>query len=214
VAFAKDQWTKAVKQADGSVKRERERSGGDGARGGWGSGLIRTGRRSKVFETKVRPAGGREQPAVRDRGLADGHHQRLRTLHGSERVPGAQRVPGARGRRRAHQAQPGQSRIVKKPARRLSKVVAWADETVDSIVEVHPERFTLIPIIGSAAGLRQGEMFGLSVDGIDFEEQVIRVRRQVKRLGKEYVFALTEQSRSKDDLAAAYGELDESPGLL
>ena len=33
---------------------------------------------------------------------------------------------------------PGQSRIVKKPARRSSKVVAWSDETVDSIIEAHP----------------------------------------------------------------------------
>ena len=92
--------------------------------------------------------------------------------------------------------------------------MAWADETVDSIVEAHPEQFRLIPIIGSAAGLRQGEMFGLSVDDFDFEEQVIRVRRQVKRLGREYVFALTEESRSRDDPAAAYEQLDEGPGLL
>ncbi|MEU4291240.1 tyrosine-type recombinase/integrase [Kribbella sp. NPDC026596] len=60
-----------------------------------------------------------------------------------------------------------------------------------------PERFRLIPIIGSAAGLRQGEMFGLSVDDFDFEEQVIRVRRQVKRLGKEYVFALPKNDTER-----------------
>ena len=60
-----------------------------------------------------------------------------------------------------------------------------------------PEEFRLIPIIGSAAGLRQGGMFGLSVDDFDFGEEVIRVRRQVKRLGKEYVFALPKNDKER-----------------
>jgi len=44
---------------------------------------------------------------------------------------------------------------------------------------------------------RQGEIFGLSRDDFDFEEQVIRVRRQVKRLGKGYVFALPKSDRER-----------------
>ncbi|MFG1621755.1 tyrosine-type recombinase/integrase [Kribbella sp. NPDC049227] len=75
--------------------------------------------------------------------------------------------------------------------------MAWSDETVDRIVQAHPEEFRLIPIIGSAAGLRQGEMLGLSVDDFDFEDLVIRVRRQVKRLGKEYAFALPKNDRER-----------------
>jgi hypothetical protein len=86
---------------------------------------------------------------------------------------------------------------VKKPARRFSEVVAWSDETVDRIVEAHPERFRHIPLIGSAAGLRQGEIFGLSVDDFDFEAQAIRVRRQVKRLGNKFVFALPKNDKER-----------------
>ncbi len=63
---------------------------------------------------------------------------------------------------------PGQSKIVNKPSRRFSKVGVWSDETVERIVEAHPERFRLLPTIASAAGLRQGGLFGLSVDDFDF----------------------------------------------
>lgn len=92
---------------------------------------------------------------------------------------------------------PAQSKIVKEPRRRFSKVVAWSDETVERIVEAHPERFRLLPTIGSAAGLRQGETFGLSVDDFDFSLMLIRVRRQVKRLGKEIVFALPKNDKER-----------------
>ena len=40
-------------------------------------------------------------------------------------------------------------------------------------------------------------MFGLSVDDFDFGEEVIRVRRQVKRLGKAYVFALPKNDKER-----------------
>ncbi|TCC44197.1 hypothetical protein E0H75_35625 [Kribbella capetownensis] len=71
---------------------------------------------------------------------------------------------------------PASSRIVKKPARTSSSVV-----------------------IESAAGLRQGEIFGLAPDDLDFDEQIIRVRRQVKRLGKEYVFTLPKSDKERVD---------------
>ncbi|WP_157997270.1 tyrosine-type recombinase/integrase [Kribbella rubisoli] len=92
---------------------------------------------------------------------------------------------------------PGQSKVVKKPSRRFSKVVAWSDDMVERIVEAHPERFRLLPTIASAAGLRQGEMFGLSVDDFDFSLMLIRVRRQVKRLGKKFVFALPKNDKER-----------------
>ncbi|MEV0801606.1 site-specific integrase [Kribbella sp. NPDC050281] len=259
MAFAKDQWTKAVKQADGTVKRERDEKR-------WGRGKRWLGvwtdphgkERSRAFETKVRAvqyATGMETD--RDRGdYLDPNAGKVRLDEIWPRWMGSRTVDPATeilyeskwrlhvqpmfGRRMVKsilpseiavwltdlisaygpstarsaclilngclelavadeliKRTPGQSRIVKKPARRLSDVVAWSDETVDSIIEPHPEEFGLIPIIGSAAGLRQGEMFGLSVDDFDFEELVIRVRRQVKRLGKAYVFALPKNDRER-----------------
>lgn len=68
---------------------------------------------------------------------------------------------------------------------------------MESIVEAHPERFRLLPTIASAAGLRQGELFGQSIDDFDFSLMLIRVRRQVKRLGKEFVFALPKNDKER-----------------
>ncbi len=49
----------------------------------------------------------------------------------------------------------------------------------------------------AAAGLRQGEIFGLAEEDIDFDEMVIHVRRQVKKLGKYFVFALPKSDMER-----------------
>lgn len=259
MAFAKDQWTKAVKQADGKVQRERdEKRWGRGKR--WlGIWIDPHGKeKSKAFETKTRAlqyATGMETD--RDRGeYLDPNAGKARLDEiwprwiGSRTIDPASEIQyeskwrlhvqpmfgrrmvksmlpseiavwltdliSAYGPSTARSAflvlngclelavadelikrNPAQSRIVKKPAKRFSKVVAWSDETVEGIIEAHPEQYRLIPIIGSATGLRQGELFGLASDDFDFEEQVIRVRRQVKRLGKEYVFALPKNDKER-----------------
>jgi hypothetical protein len=63
------------------------------------------------------------------------------------------------------------------------RIVAWGDETVLRVVDAHPPAFRAIPVIGAAAGLPQGELFGLAEEDIDFDAMEINVRRQVKRLG-------------------------------
>jgi integrase len=45
------------------------------------------------------------------------------------------------------------------------------------------ERFQLCVDLGVGAGLRSGEVFGLSEDDIDFGGGRILVRRQVKKVG-------------------------------
>jgi len=92
---------------------------------------------------------------------------------------------------------PARSKIVKRPATVDPDIIAWPTETVDAIVEGHPEQYRLIPIIGAATGLRQGEIFALSPADFDFDERVIRVRRQVKKLGKDFVFALPKNDRER-----------------
>ncbi|WP_344162152.1 site-specific integrase [Kribbella yunnanensis] len=87
--------------------------------------------------------------------------------------------------------------MVKKPPRRFSQVVAWADETVEQVIEAHPEEYRLIPTIGSAAGLRQGELFGLALEDLDFDEGVIRVRHQIKRLGQTWIYGLPKNDKER-----------------
>ncbi|MEV6283469.1 site-specific integrase [Kribbella sp. NPDC051770] len=259
MAFAKDQWTRAVAQPDGSMKRERNDKR-------WGRGKRWLGvwtdpngqERSKAFDTKtdaMRYASGKETD--RDRGdYLDPNAGKVRLEEVWARWIKARKIDPASeiqyeskwrlhvgpafgkrmvksllpseigvwltqlidtyGQSTARSAflvlngclelaaadelikrNPAQSRIVKKPARRFSKVVAWADDTVERIIAAHPERYRLIPTIGSAAGLRQGEIFGLSIEDFDFDEMEIRVRRQVKRLGRQWVFALPKNDKER-----------------
>jgi integrase len=45
--------------------------------------------------------------------------------------------------------------------------------------------------------LREGELFRLALEDIDFDEKIVQVRRQLKKLGKHYVFALPKNDRER-----------------
>lgn len=93
---------------------------------------------------------------------------------------------------------PARSDVVKAPAAgEGEKILAWSTETVDKVVDAHRESLRLLPIIGSTCGLREGELFGLALEDIDFEERVLHVRRQLKKLGRAYVFGLPKNDRER-----------------
>jgi integrase len=53
-----------------------------------------------------------------------------------------------------------------------------------------PSRFDILPYLGAATGMRQGELFALDVDkDLDFLRRVIHVRRQVKIIRGKLIFA-------------------------
>jgi integrase len=45
--------------------------------------------------------------------------------------------------------------------------------------------------------MREGELFGIALEDFDFDEKIVRVRRQVKRLGHSYIFALSKNDRER-----------------
>ena len=53
------------------------------------------------------------------------------------------------------------------------------------------------------AGLRQGEVFGLSPDDIDWLRKIVHVRRQVKIVGGHRVFAPPKGGKDRDVPLAA-----------
>lgn len=69
---------------------------------------------------------------------------------------------------------------VRKPRSDPKKLVPWSRERVLSVLNELPERYQLAVWLGAGLGLRQGEIFGLSPDDIDFEVGEVHVRRQVK----------------------------------
>jgi integrase len=87
--------------------------------------------------------------------------------------------------------------VVKVPSEKAGKVVIWPDEVVLRIAESHPPQYRPIATIGAASGLRQGELFGLAEEDIDFDGMVIHLRRQVKKLGREFVFALPKNNTER-----------------
>jgi integrase len=92
---------------------------------------------------------------------------------------------------------PAKAKTVKVPVLKSGRIVAWGDETVRLVVEAHPPQYRAIPVIGAATGLRQGELFGLAAEDIDFDAMEIHVRRQVKKLGSSYVFALPKNDQER-----------------
>ncbi|MFJ3927550.1 hypothetical protein [Streptomyces sp. NPDC090022] len=52
------------------------------------------------------------------------------------------------------------------------------------------ERNRIAVVVGLGCGLRQGEVFGLSPEGIDYERGLLHVRRQVQAILGRLYFAL------------------------
>ncbi|RVX38365.1 phage integrase family protein [Nonomuraea polychroma] len=92
---------------------------------------------------------------------------------------------------------PAKSPVVQVPKRAAEEITAWSDERVSAAIDAHPELFRLLPIIGAACGLRQGELFGLALEDFDFEERVLRVHRQIKKLGSDHLYALPKNDRER-----------------
>ncbi|MFI5729269.1 tyrosine-type recombinase/integrase [Kribbella sp. NPDC051587] len=259
MAFTKDQWTRAVKQPDGSVVRERiEPRWGRGKR--WlAVWLDPSGKEvSKAFSSKARAdkygaemetdigrgeyvaprAGSIRFKVVLERWPQSRFvdpstwitYERALRLHVlptfGERETGAirpsefcrwlveleTRVGTATARTAfivlhgslglafddgAIKRNPAKAGSGKLPVPKSGRIVAWSDETVLRVVEAHPAPYRAIPVLGAASGLRQGELFGLGEEDIDFDAMEIHVRRQIKRLGSSYVFALPKNDQER-----------------
>lgn len=72
---------------------------------------------------------------------------------------------------------------VRRPRSDPRKFRPWTRERVLAVRQELPDRFKLVVDLGVGLGLRQGEIFGLSLDDIDLNTGEIEIRRQVKLLG-------------------------------
>ena len=93
---------------------------------------------------------------------------------------------------------PCQSPAVKPPRVDRGRVVPWTVETVEKVIDGHPEQFRAMPILGAGCGLRQGEIFGLTIGNIDFLRRVVHVRHQLRRVGKLTVVAPPKGGRERE----------------
>lgn len=92
---------------------------------------------------------------------------------------------------------PAKSPIVQVPKWIGKKIIPWTDETLDFMIDSHPDHLRAIPVIGGGCGMRQGEIFAVALEDFDFAEGKLHVRRQIKKLGKDYVYAFPKNDKER-----------------
>ncbi|MEV6106658.1 tyrosine-type recombinase/integrase [Streptomyces sp. NPDC051940] len=78
------------------------------------------------------------------------------------------------------------------------KVIPWTHARVFAVRAGLPDAFRGTVDVGAGCGLRQGEVFGLAVDEVDFLGGVVHVVRQVKMVKAQLVFAPPKGGKLRD----------------
>jgi integrase len=93
---------------------------------------------------------------------------------------------------------PMDSPVVKVPRPVKERVVPWTAEQVAAMREAMPDDCAAMIDVGAGLGLRQGEILGLSPDDIDWVSDVVHVRRQVKKVGRDLLYGLPKGRKTRD----------------
>jgi len=93
---------------------------------------------------------------------------------------------------------PCKSKAVSKPVVPRRRVTPWPLAQVRAVINAHPERYQGVPATGAGAALRQGEIFGIGVDELDFLRKSIHVVRQVKYVRNQLCFTLPKYGKTRD----------------
>jgi len=98
-------------------------------------------------------------------------------------------------------------RIAKNPCRAASvkpprlvarKLTPWPAAQVLAVQRALPARYRLVATIAAGCGLRQGEVFGLAVEDVEFLGRTLHVVRQIKIVRHRLVFALPKGRKVRD----------------
>lgn len=87
---------------------------------------------------------------------------------------------------------------VKPPAPERTKVRPWSNERVQAVRVGLPDRYAGTVDAGAGLGLRQGEVFGVGADDVDWLRRIVHVRRQVKYVGARLVFAPPKGGKERE----------------
>lgn len=93
---------------------------------------------------------------------------------------------------------PCASAAVKAPPVERSRIVPWTVEKVGAVAAGVPDQYRAMVPLGAGAGLRQGEIFGLRTEDVDFLRRTIRVRQQVKVVGGKVKLAPPKRGKARD----------------
>ncbi|MFA3840551.1 tyrosine-type recombinase/integrase [Streptomyces aureus] len=87
---------------------------------------------------------------------------------------------------------------VKAPKLDARNLKPWTHERVLAVRDGLPAQYATTVDVGAGCGLRQGEVFGLAVDEVDFLGGVVHVVRQVKMVGRHLLFAPPKGGKLRD----------------
>ncbi len=123
----------------------------------------------------VRSNAARQRATLPGGGVGQGAARRsLQRPHGPrDAIEHAQR----RHRRRAHRSEPGQGARLARAE--VAAFVPLAPDEVRSVTAHTAEHIRAAVVVAAGMGLRQGELFGLTVDRIDFMRSELRVDREL-----------------------------------
>ncbi|MFF4059717.1 tyrosine-type recombinase/integrase [Streptomyces sp. NPDC001668] len=74
---------------------------------------------------------------------------------------------------------------------------AWPLETALRVRDSINPRYRIAAVVALGCGLRQGEVFGLSPEDVDFRRGLLRVRRQVQLLHGRLYFTLPKGGKTR-----------------
>ncbi|OON81908.1 site-specific integrase [Streptomyces tsukubensis] len=74
---------------------------------------------------------------------------------------------------------------------------AWPLEIAQRVRDKINPRYRIAVVVALGCGLRQGEVFGLSPEDVDFQRGIIRVRRQVQLLNGRLYFTLPKGGKTR-----------------
>jgi integrase len=73
---------------------------------------------------------------------------------------------------------------VKLPRKEVRRVVPLETTEVLALIDAMPDRYRAAAVVAAGAGLRQGEVFGLTADRVDFPRRILTVDRQLVTVSK------------------------------
>jgi integrase len=92
---------------------------------------------------------------------------------------------------------PARSPLIPRPRVKTAPRDAWPASRVWQVTDEHPEPYRAIPACAAGLGLRQGCVFALAEDDLDLEAAKVTVRRQVTRVGSQFVFKLPKGGKER-----------------
>ncbi|MEU9846105.1 site-specific integrase [Streptomyces sp. NPDC047985] len=93
---------------------------------------------------------------------------------------------------------PCKAKSVQVPKPSHTRVIPWTAHQVFGVRAALPEHLRATVDAASGCGLRQGEVFGLSEDELDYEGGWLAVGHQLKRIRGKFVFALPKRGKVRD----------------